>query len=386
MKRLQTRRDWLVGAGAALSGTCIAPVAALSAMPAPAAPVAIGRCRSYEHSELLPALELLFDRIGGLGRLVRGKTVAIKINLTGRPGYRCGYLPLGDTHYTNPEVIAATVHLMGRAGARRIRLIESPWSSADPVEEYLLQAGWEPLDILRAADRVEFVNTNFLGKAKAYSRLAVPGRALMFPGFDVHAACLECDLFVSLTKLKEHATTGVTLSMKNCFGILPATIYGDGAGKDAPSVEPRGGRTMIHSGSRQPSGSAPPEIDRASPRDGGYRVPRTVVDIVASRPVHLSIIEAVRTIAGGEGPWIRGPLPPVSPGLLLAGTNPVSTDAVGMATMGYDPMSDRGSAPFRTCDNILRLAEDAGIGTRDLRRIDIRGLPLRDAVFDFKAL
>ena len=31
------------------------------------------------------------------------------------------------------------------------------------------------------------------------------------------------------------------------------------------------------------------------------------------------------------------------PGLLVAGDNPVSTDAVGTALMGYDPMADRGT-------------------------------------------
>ena len=59
---------------------------------------------------------------------------------------------------------------MGKAGARRIRILESPWSTADPVEEYILQANWEPRDILGAAPNVEFENTNYLGKAKKYSR------------------------------------------------------------------------------------------------------------------------------------------------------------------------------------------------------------------------
>ena len=70
----------------------------------------------------VPALQTMFDQLGGLGRLVKGKTVAIKINLTGAPTYRIGHLPLEETHYTNQHVIAATVHLMGKAGARRIRL------------------------------------------------------------------------------------------------------------------------------------------------------------------------------------------------------------------------------------------------------------------------
>src|SRR6266511_3550925 len=138
--------------------------------------------------------------------------------------------------------------------------------------------------------------------------------------------------------MKEHATAGITLSMKNCFGITPCTIYGTGAGADEPSIAPRGGRSLIHAGDRQPSKSAPSENDPKSPREGGYRVPRVVADLVAARPIHLAIIEGVRTMTGGEGPWVREKLTVVNPGVLIAGTNCVTTDAVGMAVMGFDPM------------------------------------------------
>ena len=43
---------------------------------------------------------------------------------------------------------------------------------------------------------------------------------------------------MSMAKLKNHATCGVTLSMKNCFGITPASIYGDDAGVDEPNENP----------------------------------------------------------------------------------------------------------------------------------------------------
>jgi uncharacterized protein (DUF362 family) len=327
----------------------------------------------------------MFDQLGGLGRLVQGKTVAIKINLTGPPTYRLGYWPLEETHYTHPAVIAAVSHLMGRAGARRIRLLESPWSSADPIEEYLLQADWEPRDILQAAPNVEFENTNFLGRAKKYSQLPVPTGGLMFPAFDLNHSYEDCDVFVSLAKMKEHGTAGVTLSMKNCFGITPATIYGTGAGAEEPSILPKGGRDMIHRGQRQPSRSAPGEKDPKSPRDDGYRVPRVVVDLVSARPIHLAIVEGIKTMTGAEGPWIKKSLGVASPGLLVAGTNPVSTDAVCMALMGFDPKADRGTKPFERCDSTLRLAEDVGLGTRDLRRIEVVGTPIKDAVFDFAA-
>jgi uncharacterized protein (DUF362 family) len=380
----QTRREWLLRT-AATAGAWLAD-AAPSRAAAPAGPVAVARCRTYDPAELLPAMQRMFDQLGGLGRLVKNKTVAIKINLTGSPTYRVGYLPLEDTHYTHPHVIAAAAHLMGKAGARRIRILESPWSTADPIEEYLLRANWEPRDILGAAPLVEFENTNYLGQARKYSRLPVPFGGYIFPAFDLNHSYQDCDVFVSIAKMKEHATAGITLSMKNCFGITPCTIYGTGAGIDEPSETPRGGRTTVHAGDRQPSKSAPAEKDPSSPRLDTYRVPRTVVDLNAARPVHLAIAEAIKTMTGGEGPWVNEAHQLVAPGVMVAGLNAVNTDAVSMAVMGFDPMADRGMPPFESCDSTLKLAEDAGLGTRDLRRIEVVGLPIAQVRFNVAAI
>ncbi len=386
MQGNQTRREWLRRAASAVSGAYLAGSPLARAAAAPTAPVAVARCKTYEPAELLPAMEKMFDQLGGLGRLVKGKTVGVKINLTGSPTYRLGYLPLEDTHYTHPQVIAAAAHLMARAGARRIRVLESPWSTADPVEEYLLRANIEPRGILNAAPNVGFENTNYLGQGRKYSRLAVPFGGYVFPAFDLNHSYEDCDVFVSIAKLKEHGTAGVTLSMKNCFGLTPATIYGSGAGIDEPSVVPNGGRSMVHSGNRQPSKSAPAEKDPRSPRQDTWRVPRTVVDLVSARPIHLAIVEGIKTMSGGEGPWIREDLKAVAPGVIVAGTNPVTTDAVAMAVMGFDPMADRGTPPFERCDSTLKLAEEAGLGTRDLKRIEVAGTPIAEARFDFAGM
>ncbi|MCC6859618.1 MAG: DUF362 domain-containing protein [Bryobacterales bacterium] len=375
-----TRREWLAAAG----GACLAqPVRSRASAGAPGGIVSVARCRNYG-SELLPSMQRMFDQIGGLGRLVKGKTVVMKVNLTGSPSYRLGFKPAGDTHYTHPSVIAATAHLMGRAGAKRIRVVECPWNTADPLEEVMLEANWEPRQILNAAPHVEFENTNYLGPfRKTYSRFKVPKGGHMFKEYVLNGAYEECDVFVSIAKMKDHATAGITLAMKNCFGITPCTIYGDRSPVDEPSPVPRGGRGPFHAGNRQPAKIAPPENDPASPRQAGYRVPRVVADLAAARPIHLSIVEAVESMAGGEGPWIRGSAP-VSPQVIVAGTNPVATDVVCMQVMGYDPMADRGTPPFERCDSTLRLAEELGVGTRDLNRIEVVGTPVKEAmVFNF---
>ena len=54
--------------------------------------------------------------------------------------------------------------------------------------------------------------------------------------------------------------------------------------------------------------------------------------------------------------------------------------------MGFDPMADRGTAPFESGDSTLRLAEELGVGTRDLKRIEVVGTPIEQAGFNFRAV
>jgi uncharacterized protein (DUF362 family) len=364
-----TRREWLAALGTA---------AGLSAAEAPTAPVAVARCQSYDE-DIDATLGRLFDQIGGLPRLVKNKTVTIKLNLTGSPAVRLrGRLP-GFTHYTHPKTAAVMAHLIGRAGARRIRFVEGCYGTAAPLEEFLLESGWNLRTLQSIAPRVEFANTNVLSGAKSYARVR-PARALIFPAYDLHPAYVETDVLVSMSRLKEHAVCGITLAMKNIFGITPISVYGDDAGAREPNENPTQGRVSVcHDGKRQPSASAPREIDPASPRDPGYRMPRITAELCAARPIGISFIDGIETVAGGEGPWIQ-PLRAVRPGLLILGTNPVCTDTVGTALMGFNPRAPRGQAPFRNGDNTLLLAESLGLGTADLKQIEIAGPPLKSLV------
>jgi uncharacterized protein (DUF362 family) len=383
MKMDFNRRDFIQGLSAAAVGLSLPSPRLLAATSAPTAPVAVARCSTYG-PEMVTTLAAMFDQLGGLQKLVSGKTVTMKINVTGSATQRFRGMTQGQTYWVHPQVVAATVHLLGKAGARRIRLVESPTSSQlHTLEEFISQAGWKVSDFTSAASGVEFDNTNFAGPSKKYTRLLVPGGGLLFKAYDLNRSYEDCDVFVSLAKLKEHSTAGLTGAMKNCFGITPTTIYGENAGLDEPSIEAGGGRLMLHTGYRQPSRTALPELDPHSPRDPGYRVPRVTVDLVAARPIHLSIIDGVETVAGGEGPWVKK-MRTVPPGLLIAGTNCVTTDAVCAALMGFDPMADRGTAPFERCDSTLRLAEERGIGTRDLKRIELIGLPIAKGKIEFR--
>ena len=325
----------------------------------------------------------MFDQLGGLSGKVRNKTVTIKLNLTGSPGLKFQGKPLGSTHYSHPRMAHLLAQLLGDAGARRIRFVESAWATSGPLEEYLLDSGWNVRSLSTAAANVEFENTNALGKAKKYSRLKVPYGGYVFPAFDLNHSFEDTDFFVSLAKLKNHATCGVTLALKNCFGNTPAAVYGDDAGVDEPNENPGKGRVnTCHYGKRQPARSAPGELDPSSSREPETRMPRITVDIASARPIDLAIIDGIETVAGGEGPWIRG-LRLLTPHVMLAGFNAVSTDDVATAVMGYDPRAPRGQGAFARCDNTLLLAEAKGLGSADLSRIDVRGLSVRDAVHSF---
>jgi hypothetical protein len=232
--------------------------------------------------------------------------------------------------------------------------------------------------------KVEFENTRNLGSGKSYAHFKVPNGGLMFATLDLNKSYEDTDVMVSLAKLKNHVTAGVTLSMKNCFGLTPNSLYGGQAG----SEDATDGRGPLHT----PSGyeeiqSKLPGLKPALPyKDPFTRVPRIIVDICAARPINLAIIDGITAMNRGEGPWTdqTGAIKITKPGILIAGLNPVSTDAVATAVMGYEnPRAAKGVHPFELCDNHLLMADEAGLGTADLSKIDVRGLSIAKARYPY---
>ena len=385
-----TRRQLLAASGLSLASL---GKAAPAVPRPPVAPVSIGKCATYEQ-DLVAVLAKQFDQIGGIEKLVGGKTVAIKLNLTG--GGRLGRYTAGQTHWVHPKLVGAACHLMARAGARRIRLLEGA-GRGDSLEDKMLNAGWDVASLRSTAPIVEFESTNHLGYGKRYARLRVANPHI-FPAFDLNHSYEDTDVYVSMSKLKHHEECGITLTIKNAFGITPTSIYGDDAGADEPNENARRGReTILHAGKRQPPKSAPQAID-VSPNQffEGYRVPRICVDLIAARPVDLSIIDGIESSIGGEGPWVKG-FQYANPQVLLVGRNPVCTDAVASAVMGYNPRAPRGEKPFQRmtppetagapewAENPMLLAEAVGIGSAELNRIEVRGVPVARALYDFES-
>jgi len=408
-----SRRDWFALSSLAAGALTIKGAKADVVQP-PTSPVSVAKIVNYD-ADLTSQIQLMFDQIGGIGQLVRGKTVAMKVNLSGASGTgRQVGLSAGQTSWVHPNVVGALTATFAKLGAKRVRILESTFRKryGTPLEDTLLNDGWDVKAIKTAAPIVEFEDTNGPGPAKQqYSLLKVKSRPYIFDAFCFNHSYEDCDFFVSVGKMKNHEELGVTLSMKNLFGITPELLYGMRPKPDGAIVSPIGNfspwtrERVFHYGQVQPPEGVPQEMDPTSSRYEGWRMPRLLTDLCGARPIDLSVLDGVEAIIGGEGTGMPG-TKHGKPGILVVGRNCVCTDAVAMATMGYNPRAGRHEAPFRLyknpkdhpadqlippgeyhqyADNTVMMGEAAGIGTADLTKIDVRGVPIKDVMWDYEA-
>jgi hypothetical protein len=133
--------------------------------------------------------------------------------------------------------------------------------------------------------------------------------------------------------MKNHAFMGVTLCLKNLFGLM--------------AVEPAGRpRVYYHH---------------------LVRMPYMLADLGRIMDPALNIIDGLVGQAGME--WGRGDHPRVC-NTLAAGDHAVATDACGATLMGHDPRADWPAPPFHRDRNHLLVAAEGGFGTVDLDHID----------------
>jgi len=381
-----TRRGFLrlglglaAGAPLALSSGC-GSESHQSFTPRADAKVAIVSCKTYDSSEVQGAFSQAFTLLGGIGGLVSGKIVTVKANLTTDGTYENLFgLPPGDSYITNGATAIALASVLLSNGAQKVRFVDSA-PLLETLDQVLTLAGWDVATLL-ALGNVEVENTRNLGSGTQYDRLNVPGGGYLFSYFELNHCYYDTDVFISLAKLKQHLTAGVTLSMKDVFGSTPNSLYGSDAGTENAI----GWRGPLHgNGTADWAGINPPGANTSTPPvDAGSRIPRIVADINGARHVHIGIIDGITAMSGGEGPWAPNAAP-TSPGILIAGLNAVSTDAVGVAVMGYaNPLAPRGTPPFASCDNHLLLAQQSGVGTADLSQIEVSGLTIQQALYPY---
>ncbi len=182
-----------------------------------------------------------------------------------------------------------------------------------------------------------------------FERYKVPGGGTMFSEYQLSAALGEADAFVSIAKMKNHGFMGITLCLKNLFGL--------------PPIPPHGRvRTYFH------------HVIRLS-----YVLP----DLGLITQPCLNIIDGLTGQArrewGGEGRICD---------VLIAGDHVIATDACGMHLMGTDPHLDWPHPPFRRDRSPIAVAAEHGFGTANLEEIDfdMGGLQPPLAEFDSEEL
>ncbi|GAB4253729.1 MAG: hypothetical protein Kow00109_29350 [Acidobacteriota bacterium] len=367
-----TRRRFLQGAALAAVGVH----GAARVRAAPTSPVALARCRRYSVHLVKAALRQMFDQIGGIGSLVRGKTVTVKVNLTGNWNTPVQTLSPVETVYTHPAVALAAVTLFHELGARRIILCESCYRTQEARLTFQ-ECGYDVARFESEVPGLLWEDTRNRGTGSDYREALVSDGGVVFRKFYLNHRYVDTDVMVSIAKLKNHEIAGITLAMKNLFGITPSALY-SGSEHNEESTEAR--IAVLHEGAPAAAGG---EIHPVPFFERGLRVPHIIVDILQARPVDLCIIDGITTMWGGEGAWQGQRVGLAFPNLLAVGRNPVCTDAVAAAVMGYDPESPSFRKPFYEGANHIALAAARGIGTNRLEEIEVVGLSRDEARYDF---
>jgi uncharacterized protein (DUF362 family) len=313
--------------------------------------VAIAQVESYDRDLVREHVQALLDGLGGLDDVIRsGDRVAIKVNLTSGTDFESAAgVPAIESYVTHPEVVRALSALLRDAGAGQLFIVEAVYDE----ESYPL---WGYEDVAKALDAT-LIDLNHAHPYSDFASVSVGEHWSFYEDFRFNHILEEVDAFVSVAKMKCHFNCGVTLSMKNLVGLVPVSHY--------RLSEDDWWRSALH---------GPGDEART-------RLPGVIADLNRARPIHLALIDGIKTAEGGEVP--RGTFNPVEPGMLIAGKNPVATDAVATAAMGFDPTIDPPAAPFLRSDNYLNLAHELGLGTNRLGRIEVVGASVDDVRHKF---
>jgi uncharacterized protein (DUF362 family) len=241
--------------------------------------VAVLRAEAYDR----PLETVIRHGIELTGAEVRGRRVVVKPNLV-------EFDPAGVIN-THPAVVAATIVALRRLGAREVIVAEGPGHRRDT--EYLLEASGL-LAVLRDTG-ARYVDLN----VDAVRAVPLRSRFTGLERFHLPATVLEADLLVSMPKLKTHHWAGVTLSMKNMFGIVPGALYG-------------WPKNVLH-----------------------WRgIGNSILDINAALPMpRLAVVDGIVGMEG-NGP-IQGVARPM--GVLAFGSDWVAVDATCTRLMGLEP-------------------------------------------------
>ncbi len=374
-----SRRAFLRGMAAA---ALVPELALAEPKTIPRTPTALRVCKQYDYVLIRRTLGEMFDSLGTVRKLVKNKHVTVKTNLVNAPSQTVSGLPITLTTIAHPTVALAVGSLLVEYGAKQVIFCDQlPFVVED--NEAFEKYGYKIKEFQDAMDgRVRFENTRNLGRYNKYDLVKVPGGTLV-SGWEVNQAYTKTDVLMSLGKMKSHVSGGVTLGMKNLFGIPPSSLYGDDL-KDGPDESASGyrGETM-HNCTRKPFTSVDTFKGKSIEGDHGYNVPRFIVDLNIAFPVELTVLDGISTISNAEGAWMGALVEVCRPNLLVAGLNPVCTDSVAASAMGFDPDAPDESQPFANGTNYLALSRKIGLGENRIENLDIVGDPIERIRYHF---
>jgi uncharacterized protein (DUF362 family) len=213
---------------------------------------------------------------------LRGKVVLLKPNFVGLD-------PLGAVN-THPAVVAATRESFLKLGAAQVLIGEGPALDRDTegiIESVRLRehAG----NLMRT-----FVDLNL----DEVERVPLKTRASRLKELYLPKTALGADIVVSMPKVKTHHWAGVTLSLKNMFGVVPGGCYG-------------WPKNVLH----------------------WAGIDNSILDINAALRPDFAIVDGIWGMEG-NGP-IQGV--PKKAGVLILGNDPVAVDATCCRIMGLIP-------------------------------------------------
>ncbi|MDD5680104.1 MAG: DUF362 domain-containing protein [Candidatus Omnitrophica bacterium] len=264
--------------------------------------VSIVKCADYDRDKVEEALFRSVDLLGGVENFIKsGDTVLIKPNLLS------ARLP-AEAVCTHPEVVRAAIRLVKRSGAKPL-VGDSPGTFFGPKE---INGVYEKTGIKSVAD-------------EEGAELVKFDKSRRINGYPVAECALNASLILSLPKLKTHALTVMTGAIKNTFGLIPGLF-----------------KVQCHKNKPKPK-----------------HFVKIIVDVYEITKPGLSIMDGIVAMEG-EGPAAGDP---VNLGLLLAGADGVSIDAVASRIVGVPPYKDI----------IVNEARRRDIGEADIGKIEVLG-------------
>jgi uncharacterized protein (DUF362 family)/Pyruvate/2-oxoacid:ferredoxin oxidoreductase delta subunit len=274
--------------------------------------VSIVRCADYTLDNVRSAVRKSFVHLGELKRFVKkGQRVLIKPNLLSAKDPSRAIT-------THPSLIQAVVEEVQKIGATPI-LGDSPGG----VERGIRRV-WENTKMAEVAGLTGAKLVAFESEG-VYERKTKEGKR-----YFIAKPIVDCDVIISLPKLKTHTLTLMTGAVKNMFGAIP--------------------------------GFRKSEYHRDAPKPKDFA--RVIVDIYSLTKPHISLVDAV-VCMDGDGPSSGEPK---YLGLLFASTDAVALDMVAAKIMGFkDGEIDTTS-----------IAQEKGLGVKNFTEIEILGESLAD--------